>query len=79
MLELSTVDPQIGEAGDAEFLLSVVIHHEHRMLIFPSEGVPRKGHVIIVGNLVPGIQIGALPTCAIRLTLHRVARDPRPA
>ena len=77
MLELSTVDPQIQDASDSEFLLSIVIHHEHRRLIFPTEKMPQKGHVIMVGNLVPGIQIGALPTCAIRLTLHKVARNPR--
>ena len=78
VLELSTVDPQIQDVSDSEFLLSVVLHYEHRRLIFPTERISQKGHVIMVGNLVPGIQIGALPTCAIRLTLHRVARNPRP-
>jgi hypothetical protein len=72
ILELSTVDGRIQSAGKGEFVLSVAIHYEHRRLIFPNEQVPPDGHVTIVGHLVQGIQITALPPNALHLTVRRI-------
>jgi hypothetical protein len=72
ILELSTVGERIQGAGSGEFVLSAAIHHERRRLVFPSERIPPDGHVTIVGHLVQGIQITALPPNALHLTVRPI-------
>jgi len=71
VLELATDDRSFWESPESTFVVSVSLQHENRRLVLPPEKIFSDGHVTIVGNLPPGVEIRDFPHAAIMLTVMK--------
>jgi len=78
VIDLSTTNRHFWESGDSIFKLSVVLQHENRKLILPSEKIRLDGRVTIVSNLVSGIGIKVLPISAMFFSVIPAEENTNP-